>query len=139
MISIVPALRARLLAISALTAVVGARVFRDLIPLGVDVPAVVIASQERSGEYHTTGHDGIARAELMVTLWCATAAGADELAELVDAAPPAGLRGDRGPWGELDVQGCFIAARRDVEAIDVENHKRTVYGVEFTLRIVYRG
>jgi Protein of unknown function (DUF3168) len=114
--------RARIVALPAVTALVGARVYLDKIPQHPTYPLIRVVEIDDPYAYHIRGPLNHGRARVQVDLLANEASGVDPYAALValeeavrgDGLGPSasGLSGWIGTIGDLQVLGCFADNRR---------------------------
>lgn len=98
------ALRARLIADTAVKAIIVARVYPDRLPQSPTLPAVVYNVVSGVDECHLGGLVGVAHARVQVDCYATTRAAANALATAVRDALCAST--GRGTWGTVYVQGA---------------------------------
>lgn len=109
-----PALRAFLLADSAVSAAVGgSRIYPGKMPQGQTSPSLVYSEISGVGDHHMQGPSGLARPRIQITAWAQTADLANDLYLKVKER----LDGYQGVMGsgsaEVTVQGVFIESWRE--------------------------
>lgn len=134
------ALKAHLLATSAVTELVGTRIYADMNPERKtkdktlpELPAVVIEATEEIPEYTCDGDDGLPRAQVTLHAMAWRRADARALGDvLCDAA-----RAFAGTKSTLEIQGTFVDAERDTVVESEENPDLRGYLRSIQTEIVY--
>jgi hypothetical protein len=113
------AIRARILMLSAVTAVVGTRVWLDKLPQSPIYPCARVQLIDDPASYHLRGPDGTTRARVQVDAYAKEGAGGDPYGQVTALAAAingnglgdsaTGLSGWRGVIGSpaFEVTGCF--------------------------------
>lgn len=117
-----PALRAFLLADTAVAAMASSRVFPGVLPQGETRPSLVYQEVSSVGDHHTGGASGLARSRMQITAWAPTQDAAAELALLAKAR----LDGSFGTWSGVVVQGVFFDGSQDLEDTDARLRGRAL-------------
>ena len=102
-----PALRAFLLADTAIAAVVAVRIFPSVLPQGVSATSLVYHRVSGFGDHHMEGPSGYAVGRWQIAAWSESLDTAEALANLVKYRLD-GYRGGMGSGGQaVKVQGAF--------------------------------
>mgnify|MGYP001017267117 CR=1 FL=1 len=109
--SLEAALRAYVLADSALAAAVGTRMYPRRLPQGPAFPALVYQRIDTRRLHGMSGPDGLPRARVQITCWAASVSGAMDTAALVRGR----LDGFRGAWSDVTVGACLCVGERDLD------------------------
>lgn len=104
------ATRAKLLATSGVSTLLGARVYPDRLPQGATLPAAVYHLISLQEEVDLAGLTGVGHARVQVDAWAATRLAANALALAIRDA--LATSGGRGTWGTVYVSGCVPTNER---------------------------
>ncbi len=130
------ALYAKLASVSAITALVGTRIYPELGPQkGKTFPMIVYSSDDKQEVEIYSGGTGLVSRR--VTLACIDDdyAGAIELAEAVRA----GISWAEGTWGTVTVQGCFPEGQTDDKLVGEGTEQQVLYVSEVDFLIWYES
>lgn len=89
---------------AAVTALVGTRVYQNVLPQGKDYPAVIYQRISTEHAQHTLGAGGLATARMQFDCWALDAAAAQQVGEALRAA----LQGFRGEMGDTNIRHCSL-------------------------------
>lgn len=103
------ALLARLLAATALKALVSTRINWSRRPQGEGLPAVVLHRIDGAPDYHTAGPSGLVESRIQVDCWGASYGAAKAVARQVEAA----VSGTRFVQGAIRFDAILIVDERD--------------------------
>lgn len=127
----IPAIYAKLSAAAALTALVGNRI-EPAVASQLDARPFVtmeVESEEFGGTH--AGSDGTATAILKLNCESTTYTNANAVAVAVRNA----LNFQKGTWGGIVVQGCFV--EDEAEDYEITDNEHVYYGVTVRAKIIY--
>ena len=104
------ATRAKLLATTGVSTLLGTRVYPDRLPQGATLPAAVYHLISLREEVDLAGLTGVGHARVQVDAWAETRLAANALALAIRDALAAS--GGRGTWGTVYVSGCVPTSER---------------------------
>ncbi|MBI4916873.1 MAG: DUF3168 domain-containing protein [Acidobacteria bacterium] len=122
-------LRLRLIASGALYALVGDRIYRQLLPPGVTLPAVSYNVVSDIGEQAYTGPVGLRAARVQFSAWAETPEVADELGRIIRQT----LDGFHGALGSVSFGGIH-----HVNTVDLHDAEAQLYHVAVDFRVMYQ-
>lgn len=125
-----PALRRILLDDAAVAALVGARIYRSVLPQKPVVPAVSYFEVSGQGDHHNAGPSGLAAPRVQISCWGETADDAAALGLKVKAALD-GYRGEvtfgpNSPPDAVTFRGVFFDSSRDLYDDVAKLHYRSI-------------
>jgi hypothetical protein len=117
LIDVRPGLRAYLLADSAISALVGTRIYPITPPQGQELTHIVYHMISGQGDRHMQGRSGLSRPRIQIDCWGATVdeaiALAGEVKERIDGFRGAMAWGTSSPQSSVIVQAIFFESERD--------------------------
>lgn len=103
-----------LLTVSAVTALVGSRVYNQLLPQSPTLPAVVVQDISQLEGAHLRGADGVFRTRVQIDVYAKTKASADAVDEAIHGdGAGSGLAFFTGTAGDLQIDVIRPEAKRD--------------------------
>jgi hypothetical protein len=112
-----PGLRAYLLADSAISALVGSRMYPITPPQGQVLAHIVYHMISGQGDRHMQGRSGLSRPRIQIDCWADTPdvaiSLAGEVKERIDGFKGAMAWGTNSPQNSVDVQAIFFESERD--------------------------
>lgn len=104
------ATRAKLLATTGVSTLLGTRVYPDRLPQGATLPAAVYHLISLREEVDLAGLTGVGHGRVQVDAWAETRLAANALALAIRNA--LATSGGRGTWGTVYVSGCVPTSER---------------------------
>lgn len=107
--SIETGLYSKLAGTAGVAALVGTRIYPQVVPQEQDLPALAYQRISGAPRYTHSGDAGLTRARFQITCLAATYAGVKALAAVVRAA----LTGATGAWDDVTVGACLVENEAD--------------------------
>lgn len=114
------ALRSIMLADAGLSALVGTRIYPDILPQNPVLPAITIQQLTSDVYDNIQGYSGLEKAYMQIDVWAKTATSRNTVAEALRLA----ICGYTGIQSGVKIQGIRLESRLDLHEPEIDNYRK---------------